>query len=376
MNNTEYLVAAPADHDDCLDFGNFVFSQAHAPHDFKALLPKVYGDSVCCTVEARHFIARRDGRIRAMVACLPTVMHYLDRQLSIGFVGTVSVHPYSRGEGHMKRLMADMLADAKAQGYDMLALGGQRQRYGYFGFTAGGIGLSFTVTSTNLRHCAADLDVSDVAFSDLTEERPSEVDFAHALSQSRSVVGERSRERFLDVVHSWKSRCRLVRIGSEMVGYVMGEIREIVLTDEELLPKVLKALFAEAGLNGVEIVAAPCEVQRIRVLSGICECCRIGTVEMVNILNWSKVLETLLALKASYQPLLDGCAVLSIDGEVFTIRVENNVPSVTCGGEPELSLSKLEAENMFFGVESMVVANPLLKNWLPLPFYMPSADTF
>ena len=116
MNNTEYLVAAPADHDDCLDFGNFVFSQAHAPHDFKALLPKVYGDSVCCTVEARHFIAWRDGRIRAMVACLPTVMHYLDRQLSIGFVGTVSVHPYSRGEGHMKRLMADMLADAKAQG--------------------------------------------------------------------------------------------------------------------------------------------------------------------------------------------------------------------------------------------------------------------
>jgi predicted N-acetyltransferase YhbS len=271
MNNTEYLVASPADRDDCLDFGNFVFSQAHAPHDFKQLLPKVYGDNVNCAVEAKHFIARRDGRIRAMVACLPTVMHYLDRTLNIGFVGTVSVHPYARGEGHMKRLMADMYADAQAQGYDMLALGGLRQRYGYFGFNAAGVCLSFNVTSTNLRHCTAELDCSDVTLTDLTEERPDEVDFAYALSQSRPIVGERTRERFLDIVHSWKCRCRLIRIGGEPVGYIMDRAVEVVLKDENLLPKVLKALFAADGLNSVDIAAAPCEKERIAVLSALCE---------------------------------------------------------------------------------------------------------
>ncbi len=376
MSDVEYVVAAPADHEDCLDFGNFVFSQAHAPHDFRALLPKVYGGNVKCTEEAKHFIARRDGRIRAMVACLPTTMHYLDRTLSIGFVGTVSVHPYARGEGHMKRLMADMLADAKAQGYDMLALGGQRQRYGYFGFESAGVVPQFTVTETNLRHCTADLDCSDVAFSELTEECPAEVDFAHRLSQSQPIFGERTRERFLDVVHSWKSRCRLVRVGGEMVGYVMGDAVEIALTDEALLPKVLKALFAEAGLQGVTIVAAPCQTERIRILSGLCESCSIVTKGKVNVLNWPKVIETLLALKASYETLCDGCAALSIDGECFTIRVENNVPSVSCGGEPELALTKLAAENLLFGAESLVVAHPLFRNWLPLPFYMSSADTF
>ncbi len=376
MNDIEYVVAASADSDDCLDFGNFVFSQAHAPHDFRALLPKVYGSHVKCAEMAKHFIARRDGRIRAMVGCLPTPMHYGDRMLNIGFVGTVSVHPYARGEGHMKRLMADMLADAKAQGYDMLALGGQRQRYGYFGFNAAGIALRFAVTETNLRHCTAEIDCSDVVFSDLTEACPAEVDFAHQLSQSRTIVGERPRERFLDVVHSWKSRCRLVRVNGEMVGYVMGNAVEIVLTDDALLPKVLKALFAEAGLKAVDIVVPPYRKERIRILSALCESCSVVTTELINVLNWPRVIETLLALKADYETLQDGCAAISIDGETYTIRVENNVPAVTCGGEPAMTLTKLEAENLFFGTESLVVAHPLLKNWLPLPFYMPSADTF
>lgn len=376
MNSTEYLVAAPKDQDDCLDFGNFVFSQAHAPHDFRALLPKVYGENVNCAEMAKHFIARRDGRIRAMVACLPTAMRYLDRTLSIGYVGTVSVHPYSRGEGHMKRLMADMLADAKVQGYDMLVLGGQRQRYQYFGFENAGVCMGFDITRTNLRHRAADIDISDVVFSDLTEERPEEVDFAYALAQSQPLMGLRPRERFLDIMHSWKSSFRLIRIAGEPVGYVMGNAAELVLTDEALLPKVIKALLADTGLDGVEINVPLCLTGRIRILSAICENCRLKPAGKVNVLNWPRVIETLLALKASYETLLDGCATVAIDGESYTVRVENNVPSVSCGGEPELSLTKLEAEALFLGLESMVAMHPLFRNWLPLPFFMDSADHF
>ena len=376
MNNTEYLVASPADRDDCLDFGNFVFSQAHAPHDFKQLLPKVYGDSVNCAVEAKHFIARRDGRIRAMVANYPVTQRFSDRRLNIGFVGTVSVHPYARGEGHMKHLMADMYADAQAQGFDLLVLGGQRQRYGYFGFNAAGICLRFTVTATNLRHCTANVDSSDVTFSDLTEDRPAEVEWAYALAQSQPFFAERPRERFLDIMHSWRSRFRLISVGGKPVGYVMGAVVELVLTDENLLPKVLKALFAADGLNSVEIAVAPCQKERAAILSGLCENCKLTSMELANVLNWPKVIETLLAMKAGYETLQDGCAALAVDGETYTIRVENNVPSVTCGGEAELSLTKLQAEQLLFGVEGLAIPHPLFRNWLPLPFYMSSADTF
>ena len=63
-----------------------------------------------------------------MVAMLPLRMHVLSDVLQLGFVGTVCVHPYARGEGHMKHLMADLLADAKRRGLDLLVLGGQRYR--------------------------------------------------------------------------------------------------------------------------------------------------------------------------------------------------------------------------------------------------------
>ena len=62
----------------------------------------------------------------------------LGETLRVGCVGTVSVHLYSRGEGHMKILMAMMMDDARAKGCDLLMLGGARKRYNYFGFEQAG----------------------------------------------------------------------------------------------------------------------------------------------------------------------------------------------------------------------------------------------
>ena len=39
MLDTQYVLGTPADRDDIVDFANYVFSQAHVPHDFKKLLP-------------------------------------------------------------------------------------------------------------------------------------------------------------------------------------------------------------------------------------------------------------------------------------------------------------------------------------------------
>ena len=93
MYAVTYTVAQPGDQAALIDFANYVFSQAHRPHNFKRLLPKVYGDHVCTTEIATHYIARQDGNIRAMVAMLPMRMHILSDVLQLGFVGTVSVHP-------------------------------------------------------------------------------------------------------------------------------------------------------------------------------------------------------------------------------------------------------------------------------------------
>ena len=95
----------------------------------------------------------------------------------------------------MKVLMALMTADARAKNDDLLFLGGQRQRYNYFGFEQAGMALNCSVSATNVRHALKNVDASGVTFSELTEERPEEVDYACRLSQTQLLHGERAQAR-------------------------------------------------------------------------------------------------------------------------------------------------------------------------------------
>ena len=60
----EYVKGVTADKADIVDFGNYVFSQAHRPHNFKTLLPKGYADDRDTT--SCHYLAKVDGRIVAV----------------------------------------------------------------------------------------------------------------------------------------------------------------------------------------------------------------------------------------------------------------------------------------------------------------------
>ena len=96
----EYRKARPEEWEDVLDFANLVFSAAHCPHDFARLIPKVYGHDVNAEEMVDfHYLAVRDGKIRAMTACPIIDLSYCGEPLKVGLVGTVSVHPYSRREG-------------------------------------------------------------------------------------------------------------------------------------------------------------------------------------------------------------------------------------------------------------------------------------
>ena len=126
MTDVKYSMATSADYDEIIEHANFVFSYAHCPHEFKTLIPKAYGEAR--TMWPEHFIARENGRIRGLVGLLPFEQRVLDERLTVGFIGTVSVHPYSRGMGHMKKCMAMSTEYAHTHGIDIMAVGGQRQR--------------------------------------------------------------------------------------------------------------------------------------------------------------------------------------------------------------------------------------------------------
>lgn len=376
MNAIEYGIARPEEQAAVIDFANYVFSHKNRPHDFKRLLPKVYGDHVSAMETATHYVARDEGGIRALVAMLPLDMRVLESTLRLGLVGTVSVHPYARGQGHMKRLMGDMLADARRRNLDMLVLGGQRQRYGYFGFERAGFFLHCVVCRDNLRHVVGDADVSGFTFERFTGDDPEDLAFVDRLCQARSSYILRPEDKLPDILRTWDNECDIIRRNGERIGYVSGAILEIGLTDEALLPLVLRALFAAKGFKDVTLSVAPYETERIRALRPLWEECSLQPLEMVNVLNWQRVLSALLRLKASYTRLSDGRVTLAIDGGKYLLEVRDGRPAVSAwDGEAELTLGHLEATQLLFGLESAVCPHPL-PGWLPLPFFMSSADEF
>ena len=377
MMETVYTRGTAGEMGEIVDFINYVFSQAHVPHDFKTLLPKVYADDAPKGQEAYHFLAKQNGKIVACVADRPLSLTFGNKTLKCGYVGSVSVHPYHRSEGHMKRLMADMISDARERKLDILLLGGQRQRYGYFGFEKGGLVMRFRVTNTNVRHALKDVDVSDVR---LDPFGPDDIAFAYKLWQKLPVRADRHTETFPADLKSWHSEPVMIRIGGSRAGYLAGG--ELVLENEELLPKAVKALLARPGIKEMEFRASLHEKERLAFYKDICEYSSLGPLEMFNVLNWKSVLETFLSFRHRYvQPVEDGHAVLNIASDgVFEISVRNGevcVNPLDAAPADAVKMDHMEAQRTFFGLAEMFIPTPgIPDSWKGLPLTMSEQDGF
>ena len=372
-----YRKATPEEMPELLDLANYVFSQASVPHDFAKLLPKVYGPDAPYDA-AEQFIAKRDdGRIRALVALRHMMLTMPGDALHVGFVGTVSVHPYSRGEGHMKQLMALMTDQARQQNVDLLVLGGQRQRYQYFGFEKGGYRYQFRITGNNVRHALRDVPADDITFADMRTCTAEQLDMAYALYTRKAVRIDRAKEHFVDILRSWANEACIVLKSGEMIGYVAGNGMEIELTEESLLPAVIKAMMAQRSLKDVTIYTSPWETERVASLAAFAEGWSINHPDMVHVLNWQHTLQALLTLRAQYMPLADGRCVIAIDGTAYEISVTDGIPSVQETDAPaQLALTGMEAQQLLFGMERFTMPHPLFANWLPLPMNIAAADAF
>ena len=150
------------------------------------------------------------------------------------------------------------LTDAEAQGYDLLALGGRRQRYAYFGFEKGGQRLTFSLNSDNVRHAMADVDEDAVRIREVTDAQDAVLEDVWQLSRRQMLTCERNRERLLDIFHSWHNALYVLedaRQDGTFLGYLNAsgdQICELALLDERRLAETLKAWMrgrAKAGIT-------------------------------------------------------------------------------------------------------------------------------
>ncbi len=382
----EFCRGESRDEEDILDFANYVFSAAREPHDFRTLLPKVYGKGAGGA--GYHYLAKDNGKIKAMACVFPTEFKSGTHVLKVGMLGTVSVHPYARQQGYMKKLVEMAVADMRAEGYAFSALGGQRQRYEYFGYEPCGVQFYFTVTATNIHHHVGFASKTGIQFVKVEESDVSLLDQVYSFYQRRIITGRR-RENFYRICQSWQSTLyAVIDHRQECLGYAIvsrdgGQFCEIELADVSKLPQVCKAYFHQMNRDVIQIPLAAYERQKIRVLAEFSERYEIRTNENFQIFDYRRVIQMFLEIKAGFETLKDGRFRLEIEGEApMEIMVQGRRVQITKTEEvPDLVLSRRSAMGLLcspiYGYGAYGEDRSRLPSgWFPLPLCISGPDAF
>ena len=402
-----YRVAGPSDRENYIDFINYVFSHAYAPSDFKCMLPKEYGDGR--ESQAIHFLALdAQEHIRAVVALLPFSLHIAGHTLNCGFIGSVSVHPYARGEGHMKKLMAMVDSWMRKKDIDLAILGGQRQRYQYFGYTKGGLHMSYSVEIRNLRHALNDVSTDGFTIEEITDANDARLGEIYALYQMSPVRAERAPEQLFDILRSYGHRLYAAMKNGSFAGYFTAcknVIAELTVKNPAHYKPILKCRMQTEADNEITVLVSPWDRALMRTLDTFAEDVRLTSGENYKVYSWYKTLPTFLTLKKLVSGRIsDGCSHLCIDGKPIRICCENgeisfcedntaatvaasqNIDVNASGTSAAKNISSIYEKYTSLELQEKIFAPSALlrpsyiggapSDWFPVPITIPVADQF
>jgi len=390
---TVFEKAGARDYDEAVDFANYVFSHAHGPADFPSMLPKLFGPERF--MGGVHYLAREAGKIRAMVGSYPAEIGFGGgRTLPGRGIGTVSVHPYSRSKGYMKTLMKTALDEMKRDGMVFGCLGGQRQRYEYFGFTPVGSVFSFSVSDANISHTIGRNRETGISLEPLEPADGDSLDRIHAMHSAKIAGLFRDRASLFDILASWNSRTFVAREGGKFAGYLVhkehrsggGTVSEINLADLGRMAEVLGLFLRSRNLGNATVFAGPHEIEKIARLSDFAEESVRKSAYQFAILDHARFANSFAGLKAGLAEIRDGEFVLHV--EDAALRLNSRIRLFAHGGvagaeatdkEPALKLDGVRAAR-FLACPHTAMTHPairengFLRDLLPLPVFWESPD--
>jgi predicted N-acetyltransferase YhbS len=380
--NIQYTKASIDDYDEVIDLANYVFSAAHSPMDFPSLLPKLY--SRAYFMDSIHYIAKEDSRIKAVIGAYPLEMKVMAETLPGRGIGMVSVHPYARSRGYMKTLMNMALEDMRQDGMVFSCLGGQRQRYEYFGYTPLGSHLAFDCNTRNTRHTLGRDVVSSLSLKRLTDKDDAQLDAIYQMHGAKPCHTTRQRDRLFALLSSWRANVYAIS-GSAFLGYLVqrgNEITELNLSESERYPEAIKLLLDTLGEESVTVRARPEEQRKIAALSSFAESCKLRSAYSFAFFDFYRTLKAFVALACAMRRVSDGSVSIKIGGDApFTLTVSDGTPSFTpATGHADISLPSIgEAAGFFFSwirpfADEQARDLPFLQSLLPLPLSWESAD--
>lgn len=321
----EYLKADEKDYEELVDFINYVFSYSCESTDFPVLLPKLYKNKDKIKY---HHIIKVDNRIKGVVGAFPLTLSLLGEKVNVVGIGSVSAHPYSKGQGYMKELMNKAICEMKNKNVDMSVLNGYRQRYEHFGYEPCGQHINFNILHVNINYKRDELINKGISIHLLDENDPNIVEKAYKLHCKKNVKIERKKEEFLDILKSWNCRIYSVFKNGEFIGYISsnnGFIEEIVIEDNNDLNFVIASYIKTFNHREVNVRVPIYEREKISQFLKICENYSITKNNNFRIFNYEKIVRIMLKLKATYSNLEDGeYNIKIINYGILKIKVHKN----------------------------------------------------
>lgn len=370
------------DYDQHIAFLDAAFAK-NSERSFARILPALYQPTDPSM--ATQLVIQRDGQTAACVGLFPITWHLGARTLRIAGIGGVSVAQAFRGQGLMRQLMIHAAQRAIDDGYDLSYLGGQRQRYAYFGWESAGVLLDFHLTRDNIRHTLGDQQPCALTLRPFAADDEAAVAALHRRSFSRC-----DRPRLADTLGHWLHRPVVgVRADGAIAAYAVlanegQRVVELVAEDDAAgLAMCCALLSGEHRALDIQHDAFPRPWPRR--LAALAESQRIAPSGNWRIFDWPATLGALLQACCDLTPMAEGRVVLEIDGQCYALRVEGGLADCQrCDGPAEVSGDGLAMTRLLFGPlrpslvrpvsQASAAAASLLEAWCPLPLSIPHQD--
>ena len=353
--------------------------------NFLELLPKIYKDQY--RPACNNFVVQEPGgAFRAAVGNFDNDMTVGGVDLKTCCIGNVAVGKDFRSKGYMIELMNASVEDMKSRGVALSYLGGQRQRYGYFGYDNAGIRYYFGFSRRSFKHALGGIP-GGLTMEPLSPEDKEAIRLIDEIYTKAPVFSRRPPEAYYDILCSWHDSPYLLREEGQTVGYAVlnpdrDYVSEFGLTDAALLPRLVAALLENSEKDSVGFPVAPYETEKLAFFTKNASWMSVDHCESVLVLDHKTVLTAYLRAAASYQTLCDGAMTVLIHGragdESLKLAVKDNEVSVEVyDGEPQYELDCLAAVRAFFSnyPADRAPFPPAVRQWLPLPLFFSSRDT-
>lgn len=379
-----YRKAIPDDFPNILNFINMVFSMSHCPHDFRQLLPKLYEKGQ--EEKSIHYLALENEEIKACVCVLPITLCCENKTITCATVGSVSVHPYSRGKGYMRKLMHIAIEDMKKSNISVSTLSGLRNRYQYYGYEKGGFVFQYCFTPDNFRHCREKFPKRKITLCQIQDTENPLLTEIQAIQENQILFAKKNPSDFLAIMKSWNAKLYGILENQMCKGYVAlqgNQILEMRLTDKALLFASLEECLKESGSKELFLRILPYDTYLLKECTQLFESFTIALDDNYMIFDYPKVLDFFLNVKSKYTSLNSGSWDFTIKGHgTFQIQVDNGVPSVTqlkdLEGKSSVNFSSFESILALFapncGMGLLETKLPENCNWFPLPLALSPFD--